>query len=172
MKKYLLLLLAFSFVGSISGQKSVNKLIDNMKKHEHATALTIPGWLIRTGFNMIEDEDMKLEDGYGDLVGGIKRLRMLFIDESVDMSKERIKYLIDEIKTRDGYVDYAIVKAEGNDVHVIVKEEGTRIKSLVVVAKGEDGFTIINLKTNIDMAELKSANLSYNKNRNEAETTN
>ena len=53
---FLLILLCFP----LTGQKSVNKLIDKMKKHDQAFALTLPGWLIRTGMNFAVDDKVKL----------------------------------------------------------------------------------------------------------------
>lgn len=136
-----------------------------MKEHKHAYALTLPGWLVRTGINVIADDEFKFEKGFKDIISGIKRLRVLYIDDKVHIENTKLKSIVSQMKEKDGYVDYATVRDEGNLVHVIVKEDGSKIKSLVLVANGEDGFTILNLKTNIEMEELQQANLSFNKKR-------
>jgi len=165
MKKLLTFLAVILLCSSLSGQKSVNKLIDKMKEHKHAYAVTLPGWLIRTGINLATEDELKFEEGFKELVGGIKRLRVLYIDEHVSIENGKLKSLVSQIKEKDGYVDYATVREEDNLVHVIVKEDGTKIKSLVLIANSDEGFTILNLRTNIEMEDLKKANLSFNKSK-------
>lgn len=164
MKKILILFVCILAVQGVSGQKSVDRFIDKMKKHKSAYVVTLPGWLLRTGIEIAEDDELKYEHGFHDLANGIKRLRVLHINKDPQLDNTKLKSIINQIKEKDGYVDYATVKDNGNNVHVIVKEDDTRIKSLVLVASGNDGFTILNLKTDIDMADLKAANLSFNKN--------
>lgn len=165
MKKLLTFFVVILLCSTLTGQKSVNKLIDKMKEHKHAYAVTLPGWLIRTGINIAAEDELKFEKGFQELVGGIKRLRVLFIDDKVSFENTKLKSLVAQIKEKDGYVDYATVKEDDNLVHVIVKEQGTRIKSLVIIANSNDGFTILNLRTDIEMEDLKKANLSFNKNK-------
>jgi len=144
----------------------VDKLIDKMKKHKNAYALTLPGWVIRTGVNIATEDELKFERGFKDLIDGIKRLRVIFINEATSIDNGKLRSIVSQIKEKDGYVDYASVKDEGNLVQVIVKEKGSKIKSLVLLASGEDGFTLLNLSTNIEMEDLKKANLSFNKSKN------
>ena len=136
-----------------------------MKEHKHAYAITLPGWLIRTGLNLATEEELRFEKGFQDLIGGIKRLRVLFIDDDVTIENSKLLSLVSQIKEKDGYVDYATLREEDNQVHVIVKEDGTKIKSLVLIANSDDGFTILNLRTNIEMEDLKNADLSFNKSK-------
>ncbi|MEM9545292.1 MAG: DUF4252 domain-containing protein [Bacteroidota bacterium] len=165
MKKLLPFLAVLLFCLSLNGQRSVNRFIDKMKEHKNAYALTLPGWLIRTGISIATKEELKFEEGFQELVEGIKRFRVLFINDNVDIPNSKLRSVVSQIKEKDGYVDYASVKDDDNLVQVIVKEEGTKIKSLVVVANAEDGFTILNLKTDIEMEDLKNANLSFNKSK-------
>lgn len=165
LKKLLTFLAIFVLCSNLSGQKSVNKLIDKMKEHKHAYAVTLPGWLIRTGINVASDNELKFEEGFNELVGGIKRLRVLYIDEHVKIEDTKLRSIVTQMKEKDGYVDYATVKDDGNLLHVVVKEEDTKIKSLVLIANSEDGFTILNLRTDIEMEDLKKANLSFNKSK-------
>ena len=165
MKKLLTFFVVLLLCSNISGQRSVDKLIDKMKKHKEAYAITLPGWLMRTGLNIAAEDELKFERGFQDLVGGIKRLRVLYIDDKVSIDNSKLKSIVDQIKEKDGYVDYATVKEDKNLVHVLVKEQGSTIKSLVLIANSEDGFTILNLKTDIEMEDLKNANLSFNKSK-------
>jgi hypothetical protein len=166
MKKLLTLLTMLILCSSISGQASINKLIDKMKEHKHAYAFTLPGWLLRTGINLSAEDELKFEEGFKELVGGIKSLRVLYLDDKVSIENAKISSITAQMKAKDGYVDYATVKDNDNLVHVVVKEDGSRIKSLVLFANGNDGFTILSLKTDIEMDNLKKANLSFNKSKN------
>ena len=165
MKKLLTILALVALCASANGQRSVDRLIDKMKEHKDAFALTLPGWLIRTGINIASEDEWKFEPGFQELVGGIKRLRVLHIDEDINIENSKLRSIINKIKEKDGYIDYATVRDNDNLLQVVVKEKGTKIKSLVIVANADDGFTILNLKTDIEMEDLKRANLSFNKSK-------
>lgn len=163
MKKLLFFLaILFSFQ-SVNAQKSVNKFIDKMKKHDRAYALTLPGWIMRTGAYMMDDEDIRMESGFNELIGGIKKLRVLVIDGDAKLAKKDFRSAINTMKERDGYVDYARITEGNNSLHVIVKEDKNKVKGLVLLTNSDDTFAILNLKTDIDMDQLKKANLSFNK---------
>jgi len=147
----------------ISAQKSVDKLINSLKKDKAAYALTLPGWLLRSGFDAVDHEDLKYEPGFNELANGIKKLRVLYLNREASDVTSRLNEFVQKIKDRDGYEDYAIVKSEDGTVRVIVKEKDNKVKSLVILAGMAEGFTILNLKTDINMADLKAANLSFNK---------
>ncbi len=163
MKKLFFLLVCILSFQSVHGQKSVDRFIDKMKKHKNAYVVTVPGWLLRTGIGIADEDVLKYEPGFQEIVDGIKRLRVLFIDKDPNLDNKALKSAINQIKDKDGYVDYATIKEGGNNIHVIVKEDKTRVKSLVLLASSKEGFTILNLKTDIDMEKLKAANLSFNK---------
>ena len=165
MKKLFPLVLVLLLCFQVNGQKSVNKLIDKMKEHKKAYALTLPGWVIRTGLKIAGDDELRLEKGFQDLIGGIKKLRVLHVEEGVNIENSKLKAIVSQIKEKDGYVDYATVRDQDKLVYVIVKEDKTKIKSLVLLAKDDDGLTILNLKTDLEMEELKRANLSFNKSK-------
>lgn len=164
MKKLLIFFVCILAVQGLHSQKSVDKFMDKMKKHKDAYVVTLPGWLLRTGAEIIDDEELRYEHGFHELVEGIKRLRVLHIGNDPNLESSKFRSIMSQIKEKDGYVDYATVKDQGTNVQVIVKEDKTRIKSLVLVASGNDGLTILNLKTDIDMEDLKAANLTFNKN--------
>jgi len=166
MKKLFFLFICILSFQAVNGQKSVDRFIDKMKKHKEAYVVTLPGWLLRTGIGFAEDEQEMYEPGIQEVVDGIKRLRVLFINNDAKLENSKLRSVISNIKEKDGYEDYAVVKDGKTNVHVIVKEDKSKVKSLVILASNEDGFTILNLKTDIDMDKLKAANLSFNKNQN------
>jgi len=165
MKKLFLFGLLLVASQSLHAQKSVDRFIDQLKKDDQSYVLTIPGWLIRTGIGIADEEELRFEKGFGDVVDGIKKLRVLFLDREQAVPRSELNSVIQQIKDRDGYEDYAKVKDDGADVHVMVREKGDSIRSLVVMASSEEGFTILNLSTDIKMEDLKKANLSFNKSR-------
>ena len=164
MKKLFFLFVCILSFQAVQGQKSVDRFIDKMKKHKDAYVVTLPGWLLRTGIEIADETELKYEPGFQEIVDGIQRLRVLFINKDAKLGNTDFRSVINQIKEKDGYVDYATVKDGKNNVWVIVKEDKTKVKSLVLLASSEDGFTILNLKTDIDMDKLKAANLSFNKN--------
>jgi len=164
MKKLFFSLVCILLFQAVHGQKSVDRYIDKMKKHKNAYVVTLPGWLLRTGIDIADGDELKYEPGFQEIADGIKRLRVLFINRDFKLDIKELKSAVNQIKENDGYVDYARIKNGKNNVHVIVKEDKTSVKSLVIITSSENRFTILYLKTDIDMEKLKAANLSFNKN--------
>lgn len=165
MKQLILAILLLVVGHNMNAQKSVNRLIDELKKDKNAYALTLPGWLLRTGIKIADEGELKYEKGFQELVNGIKRLRVLYINKKPNIDRAKLNDLAAQIIAKDEYEDYANIRDQGSNVRVIVKEDNTRIRSIVLLASGEDEFTILNLKTDLDLEDLKNADLSFNKNR-------
>ena len=86
MKKVLLLFICILSIQSLHGQKSVNRFIDKMKKNKDAYVVTLPGWLLRTGVSMADDSNNMYEPEIQEIVDGIKKLRVLYLNGNSQLS--------------------------------------------------------------------------------------
>jgi mRNA-degrading endonuclease RelE of RelBE toxin-antitoxin system len=169
--------LIFLFILGLStastGQKTVNKFIDQIKKHDSALAMTLPGWFIRSGINLatkgIEDQDEKEIINLGKKV---KKLRFVVVDKPHHITQEDSAEFLQKVKDKEGFEEYTRVRDGGTRVYVLVKEDKNKIKYLMIYARGENNIALINLKTDLTFDELENANFSWkNKEKIEVETS-
>jgi hypothetical protein len=162
-KKLVTIFLALLVSGNIAfTQKTVNKFIDKIKKHDAAVAMTLPGWFIRTGINLstqgIEDRD---EHEIVNLGKKIKKLRFVVVDRAHHISLEESTEFLTRVKEKEGFEEYTKVRDGDTRIYVLVKEHKEKIKYLTIYARGENNVALLNLKTDLTFSELKQTNFSW-----------
>jgi len=170
----LIFLFILGITSASTGQKTVNKFIDKIKKHDSALAMTLPGWFIRSGINLatkgIEDQDEKEIIHLGKK---IKKLRFVVVDKPHHISLEDSAEFLKKVKDKEGFEEYTRVRDGGTRVYVLVKEDKSKIKYLTIYARGEENVALLNLKTDLTFDDLEKANFSWkNKEKIEEETIN
>lgn len=149
-------------------QKSVDKLIDNIKKHPSSVTMTLPGWLINKAVDAVsnttdleEDEEVWLE-----MAHDIKKVRFSVVEDDAGLLDiKKLNEFIDLAKSKDGFEEYARVKSDGNHVHILVRNEKETIKNILIYAFGEEGVVAVHLKTKFSLESFKKADFSFNKNK-------
>lgn len=146
----------------LSGQKSVNKFIDKIKKHDSAIAMTLPGWFIRAGFDLatkgIEDQD---EREIINLGKKIKKLRFVVVDEAHEITMTDSREFLERAKSKDGFEEYTRVRDGDTRIYVLVKEKNNKIEYLTIYARGDNNIALINLKTDLTFSDLEKAKFSW-----------
>ena len=145
-----------------SSQKTVNKFIDKIKKHDAALAMTLPGWFIRTGINLaskgIEDQDEKEIIHLGKK---IKKLRFVVVDKPHHITPEESTEFLQKVVEKEGFEEYTRVRDGKTRVYVLVKEKKNKIEYLTIYAMGDNNVALINLKTDLTFDDLENANFSW-----------
>jgi hypothetical protein len=147
----------------MNAQKSINKFINKHKQEAHTLTMTLPGWLIRSGFNYAEkfSEDND-EKAYLSIGQHIKKLRFMVIDEKHNTSQSEIRELMEKAIDKDHLEIYTSYRDGDNDVNILVKEEKEIIKNLVIVSRGDDHLTVVTINADLPISEFKKANFSFN----------
>ncbi len=167
MKKHLLLSVAcLILIGCSSSNRSINRFIDDHKDNQEAIVMTIPGWLIRSSANWAarfsQDED---EREFIKLGKYIKKVRFMVIDDHSTVGKAEVNSLVNQLKAEDSYHEYVTVRNEGTNVNVMVHETDEIVKGILIMAREDESFTIVNLKSDLPLQLLEEANFSFNKER-------
>ncbi len=174
MKRFLLLSVLICTLASCSSpSRHFDNFIDDHKEQKRSIAMTIPGWIIRSGTNwasrFAENED---EKAYLSIGQHIKRIRFLVIDEGSNISGATIKDLLTEVKKDGIYEEYLSVRNPDANVNVLVHEEKDIIKGLVILANGDDSFALVNLKTELPLHIFENTDFSFLKEKNTNKTEN
>ncbi len=167
MKKYLLLsVICLCFLACSSPTRSIDRFIDIHKEQRHAYAVTIPGWLIRSGTNwasrFAEGQD---EQAYYSLGQYIKKLRVLVISEQSLVQQTEFSQLIKNAKSEGNYEEYVTVRKPDGLVNVMVSQVDNIVKGLLVIANEEESFAIVNLKTDLPLHIFEQTDFSFLKDK-------
>lgn len=149
-------------------QKTVHKYIDLLKKDKDATAVTIPGWVARAGARIaVDDEDIRYTEGYKDIVGGIKEIRLVVLSQDAMPTVEQINRMTTDIKETEGLEDYVVIRDGDARVWVMIKELNDKVKNLLVVTLEDNQLAMVHAKLNIPLQALEAANFEFNEKRNQ-----
>jgi len=164
---YILLLCLCTGLGKSYGQRTVHKFIDKVKAHDDAIAMTIPGWLVRTGVRIANDEkDIDETRGYRDIIKGIRKVRFAAVDGSNPVPADQVKRLVRLAQEKEGMEEYIRVKDDGQHVIVLMKEKNDKVSNVTIITSSEDEFVIVTVKTKISLTELQNADFSWNSEQN------
>jgi len=150
---------------TISAQRSAHRFIDHFKNENKCIAMTIPGFLIRTGTNFAArfSDDEKEQQVYKSLGKHFKKMRFMAIEEKSNVTNENVSDLVYDLKESDHLEEYVKVRDGNNRVTVFMNEKDEIIKDLVLVIKGEEEFALVIFKTDMPLDVLKEAHFSFNK---------
>ncbi len=150
-------------IPGLHAQKSINKFIDKHKQKQHSLAMTLPGWLIRTGFNQAnkyaEDQD---EKAIYEIGKHIKQLRFLVIEKEAKVPSSEITELIAYADRRDKLESYTTIRDGDTTVNVLMKEKDDKIKNLVIITSDNDHLAVVNIKADLPFEIFRAANFSFN----------
>ncbi len=165
--RFLLAIVALSTMTSCSSyNRVVNGFIDDNKNEKGSIAMTIPGWLIRTGTNFAANfADDSDEKEYLKLSEHIEQVRFLVLSEGHDVSSEDVSSLVIRAQTEDEYEEYVRVRDEGTNVNVLMINKQDVVKSLLLVMRNDEEMAVVSMNTDLPLEKLKQAHLSFNKHK-------
>lgn len=119
--------------------------------------MTVPGWLVWTASGIaneiVKDEETKT---LLKLAKKVKRLRFMVAEENNPFSQTEINGLVNHLHA-SSFEDLILVRDKGTSVNLLVKEQGEKLKDLVIIVSEEDTFAYLTMKSNLkpkDLAEV------------------
>ncbi len=165
MKWYKILLVILIAQCQLTAQKSIGCLFNDLKKDDKSFAITLPGWLVRTGLNYAsnhtEENDRALLET---LKGVIKKVRVLVI-ESTDKDHSQAFEKFYSKSEKDHLELYASVKDDGNRVNIYVEEKEEIIKNLFLTVNGGKEIVLVHIKADLPLKTFKETDFSFHKNK-------
>jgi len=148
MPRLLLLIFAISF--ALSSCETNPGVAAAFKKYRHepnATAISIPGWLVRTAAGFID-----LDSHEKALLRSVDRVKVLELDDpSVDFSEE----FLARIKSHRDYEPWFTVRSRDENIHILGRSKGNEIRELIILVSGDENV-LVYLKGHFDTAALQA----------------
>ena len=141
---------------AISQTVSINEFYRKYKvSDEENTHLTLPGWVVKLGVGIAkgqaEDKDEKQALAMGKKIG---KVRILTFEDSNPVSKKDLERLTEGVR-KERFEDLVMVRDEGTNVHLMIREKREKIKNLLILVSEDDSFTLVSLKTKIRYNEIE-----------------
>lgn len=167
--QYLSLFLIIIFANSCA-RNTANVMIDELKKDDQSLAFTLPGWMIRKGFNMINKEEKFTEDivKLETMTNGIKRLRVV-VNGNSNINPKSFFNKYDRKLEKSNYTTYASIKDGDTRVNIMAQEQNNNLKGLLFYFSGEEEIGMVYLETDIPFSVFEQIDFSFKKDRNNNE---
>ena len=135
---------------------SINEFYRKYKvSDEENTHLTLPGWVVKLGVGIAkgqaEDKDEKQALAMGKKIG---KVRILTFEDSNPVSKKDLDRLTEGVR-KERFEDLVMVRDEGTNVHLMIREKREKIKNLLILVNEEDSFTMVSLKSKLKYEEIQ-----------------
>lgn len=163
--KVLTFFLASLFTLHLNAQKSIKGLFNDLKKDDKSFAISVPGWLVKTGLNyaskQTEENDRELLESLKDV---IKNVRVLVIEATHKDHSEAFRKFIEKSE-KDHLELYAAVREEKNFVNIYVEEKDEIIKNFFLTVNGGEDIVLVHIKADLPLAKFNETNFSFHKNK-------
>ena len=158
MRRLFTALVLSAFVISAHAQRSIDRLFDKYSGSDGFVTLTFNGNILKL-LNSFEDE--KDKDSWSDRV---TEIRILAQDDDKKFTENFYDMVIKAID-RGQYEEFMRVKESDQDLILLVRTEGNRIKEFLMVGGGEDNL-IIQIKGNLTRQDAKELSSDIKKDHN------
>ena len=165
---YISILVLIVCLSSISAQKSVENIVNQLEKTENYEGINIPGWALYLGLKIAERGDDELKDM--NLLRIAKHIKSVGVaSTSLDQSKYNnraiLNNFIKSVKEKDQFEEYVSMRSEDQSLKIMVQEKGEVIKNIVIFSADASDLACIHLKTNFNPEDLKNISFSDIKNK-------
>jgi hypothetical protein len=149
MKNLLILFSLVCFSTSIFAQQSLHKFYNKYKNEEDVTSVKVQGWMIKSILAFTEDFEGE------ELAKKVTKLSVLVIENRNPVSAKDLTNLIAEVKA-DDFEDLMTIREGTTNVRFMIKENGKKIKNLLVLISDVDEFVMISLECNLLWDDLQN----------------
>lgn len=130
---------------------NAKQIFNEFKEAKNAEYVSIPRFLMRLGQAFANDEDT--EDAR--LLRSIHSMKVLDLEKCSDGVKRRFMKRIDALND-DKYETLMRVNDEDDKVKILIREEGSNIKEMLIVCSGPDDCALIQFKGNFKESDIEA----------------
>jgi hypothetical protein len=149
MKKILLLLALTITANFVSGQRSIDALFEKYAGHDGFVTVTISGNLLKLAACLGDDDDFDENV----LPAHITEIRIL-AQEKGNQRVENFYEAVTQDLNLSPYDEFMRIKESDQDLKMLVRSEGNKLREFLLIAGGEDN-AIIQIKGNMTFNEAR-----------------
>lgn len=135
---------------------SINEFYRKYKNSDQENVhLSLPGWVVKLGVGIakgsVDDEEDKEALKVAKKVG---KVRILTFEDSNPVAKKDLDRLTERVR-KERFEDLVMVRDEGTNVKIMIREKGEMVKNLLILVSEEDSFTMVSLKTKVKYDQIE-----------------
>lgn len=157
MKNNLLVCLLFLLPTLVICQnKPLNKFYRQNKREEGIRNAKLPGWVIRLGSKIARGKaESETEKEALGLMRHFGKVKFMFSEEGTPIAPDKIKQLRQDLLDYS-FDDLLMVRSEGVDLQIMVKEAGGIIENVFMIVNDTQGgeMFFLSAKANLNLREL------------------
>jgi hypothetical protein len=158
MKRLILLAILTITFTFVYGQKSIDALFDKYAGKDGFTTVTINGNLLKLAKCFGNDDD----NDDSSIPASVTEIRILSQDNK-NMTVENFYDMVIKDIDLDSYEEFMRVKESDQDLRMLVRTEGKKLKEFLFIAGGEDN-AIIQIKGELSLDDAKKLSQDARKN--------
>jgi hypothetical protein len=146
------------FIGTalfVNGQRSVDDLFNKYADNDGFVSLTISGNFLKFVRSLEDDENGNIHSW----PENITEIRILVQDKD-NLKVDNFYDLVYRNINRNQYEEFMRVKKSDQDLVMLVKTDGNRLKEMLLIAGGEDNV-LIQIKGSITMGEARKLSAEF-----------
>ena len=150
MKNLFVFILLIGLSCTIQAQtKAIKTFYKEHKKHQDVDKLSVPGWIVRLGLSL-SGQKADMDKVEKKLIKSVKQVRILSTENPSVVSAAKVNALIADMQA-EGFDEFISVKDKGDDVAIFLRDDGKKLKNLVILATEAEEFALISMKTKLKM---------------------
>jgi hypothetical protein len=149
MRKLVLFAVLLISIEHVTGQKSIDRLFEKYSGKDGFTTVTISGDLLKLAARLDNDKD----EG-SSFPATITEIRILTRDDDDLITDNFYSEVMKDINLND-YEEFMRVKESNQDLRMLIRAEGNKIKEFLFVAGGEKDNAIIQVKGMMTFSEAR-----------------
>lgn len=149
MKRLFVTLVLSVIVISAQAQRSIDRLFDKYSGSDGFVTLNINGNILKL-LNVCQHDNERNKDSWS---ARVDRIRIMVQEDNNMVTENFYDKVIRDIN-RDQYEEFMRVKESDQDLIMLVRTEGSRIKEMLLVGGGEDNL-LIQIRGNLTLKDAK-----------------
>ncbi len=147
-------LIIFIFALQISVCSSAQSLsiwsfYHSVARGEGTSKFTIPGLLPKVSSLLVDDKDTRF------LLRKLGKIRIITQENSRNLVESKCYNRFIKKLRRDHFEDFISVRDKGENINIMVRQKGNKIKGFVMLVKDDKDFTMISAKCNFSLDDFQ-----------------
>ena len=134
--------------------KAIDDFYNAYQGQKDISRLEIKGGILNLVAHFSDESEAK------ELVRKVTRLRVLDIEQGGLVSTSQRNQLVRSVR-RDRFEDLMQIRDNGDDIHIMVREQEGFITDILVLIHGADEFTLLSLEGRLRFKDLQHLELEF-----------
>lgn len=141
-------------IASFAQSKAIEDFYNHYKGQEDISRVELKGGILNLVAKFTDESDAD------EIIRKVTKLRVLDIDRGKLVSKSDLNRLEKAVK-KDRFEDLMQIRDEGDDIHILIREQEGAVTDILVLIYGDDGFTMLSLEGKMRFKDIQNLSIEF-----------